>query len=192
VPKLTLLLCPLLLLAACHKVVEPAEQFLPKMSYKNLADTAIVFGRGASFDMDGNGTKDIYFGTQLVGDPIEKHDKKQWLVVSSFNTNLPVNVNENIPVINANDNIPIEDFSGYSWYNASEIVLAQKIITLTGSYWDGQWKEASHRFVPLQIKTENHRYNGWVEISFNATGEKLILHRAAICSTPDVAIEAGK
>jgi hypothetical protein len=105
--KMTLFFGVAIFLYACKKD-HVGTPLIPsvKMIYKNLSDSAVVFGRSASFDLDGNGEKDILFNTMLVGDPISQKDKKQWLVISSFNTNLPVNINENIPVLNLNDSIP--------------------------------------------------------------------------------------
>ena len=181
-------------LLACKKnLVEQTPVAHPKMAYSNLSDSAVVFGRSASFDLDGNGEKDIYFGTLLVGDPVSQQDKKQWLVTSSFNANLPVNTSENIPMLNLNDSIPLSDFPGYGWYNASSIVLSQKIIGVTGApYWEGRWKDASHRFIPVQLRKNNDLYNGWVEISFDTLNAKLILHKAAVSFEPNKSILAGK
>lgn len=179
---------------ACNKsrpelIVEPH----PSMLYKDLADSSIAFGRIASLDVDNNGEKDVLFSTQLVGDPVEQKDKQQWLVTSSFNANLPVNSTEHIPVLHYLDSIPLNDFSGYPWYNASSILLSQKTITMTTPpYWEGDWKEASHRFIPIQLKKQEGLYNGWIEVSFSTGNEKLILHKAAICKGVNKNISAGK
>jgi hypothetical protein len=192
--KMTLLFGVAIFLYACKK--DPVgTPLIPsvKMIYKNLSDSAVVFGRSASFDLDGNGEKDIFFNTMLVGDPISQQDKKQWLVISSFNTNLPVNINENIPVLNLNDSIPVADFSGYNWYNASSILLSQKIIsTMSPPYWEGTWKDALHRFIPLQLKRNNSLFNGWVEVSFDKVQEKVTLHKAAVSEEPNKMVIAGK
>ena len=181
-------------MTVCKKpVVTPPEDTHPLMRYIELADTSIVFGKGASFDLDGNGSKDVYFVTQLVGDPINQQDKRQWLAGGSFTTYFPVNPTESIPVMRSMDDIPISSFSGYNWYNAPEILLAQKILSMNiPPYWTGEWKDANHRFIPLQIKNGNDPYNGWVEVSFSTANEKMILHKAAISKEPNKAIKAGK
>jgi hypothetical protein len=193
--KKTISLCLVLMLAvACKKTgVEPDVAPYPSLIVKDLSDTSIAFGRIAYLDLDDNGEKDVLFSTQLVGDPIEQKDKKQWFVTSSFNANLPVNGTEHIPVLRYLDSIPLNDFSGYVWYNASSIVLSQKTITMrTAPYWEGDWKEASHRFVPIQLKKQNELYNGWIEVSFSIGNEKLTLHKAAICKEANKSIIAGK
>jgi len=162
------------------------------MSYTNLQDTVIHFHRAAKFDINGDGAWDVLFITELVGDPIYKVDKMQWLVSSSFYANLPVNANESIPVLQMDHQIPVKDFSGYSWYNASTICLAQKIIGFDSSYWDGDWKIASHNFIPIQVVKNRALYNGWIDVSFDASQETLILHKAAISKEAGRDIVAGK
>ena len=185
----------LFIITGCGKTVEPAppQETYPQMSYLDLADTTIVFGRRVSFDLDVNGEKDIYFSTQLVGDPIYQQDKRQWLLSGSLNTVFPVNAMESIPVLQLNDSIHSNAFPGYNWYNVSDLLLAQQIISMNiPPYWAGDWKETTHRFMPVQITRNNVLYNGWVEISFSITNEKLILHKAAICKEANKAIKAGK
>lgn len=182
-----------MLFISCKKYYEdPTKEKEAEMQYSELNDTAIIFNKGASFDVDGDRQKDIYFTTLYVGDPILQADKKQWLAGSSFYTNLPVNEKENIPVLNSLDRIPVGNFNGYSWYNASTIILAQKIITNTApSYWLGQWKDVSHKFVPFQVIRTNGFYNGWVEVSFDTQAEKIILHKAAVSKEANKPVKAG-
>ena len=185
----------LVIITGCGKTVQPTppQEIHPQMSYIDLADTAIVFGRKASFDLDVNGEKDVYFSTQLVGDPIYQQDKRQWLLSGSLNTVFPVNTIESIPVLQLNDSIHSNAFSGYNWYNVGDLLLTQQIISMNiPPYWAGDWKEAAHRFMPIQINRNNALYNGWVELSFNITNEKLILHKAAVCKEVNKAIKAGK
>ncbi|THU38124.1 hypothetical protein FAM09_15685 [Niastella caeni] len=181
-----------LLLAGCCKKDNVPEATNPEMRYLNLNDSGVVFNRSASFDLDGNGSKDIYFTTMLVADPLNKQDKKQWWVTSSFYANLPVNDIEEIPVMQMGETIYPESFSGYTWYNASGVILAQKIFTDNQPpYWAGKWKDASRRFIAIQIINNSKVYNGWVEISFSNTEEKVIIHRAAICKEANNTIKAG-
>jgi hypothetical protein len=189
-------LCSLTLLS-CEKTLiqeEKPKESHPQMFYKNFGDTGIVFGRAASFDLNDDGAKDIYFSTLLVGDPIAKQDKKQWYVQSSFFANLPVDANENIPQLHRGDSIPVGNFSGYTWYNASSILLAQKVFTETMDppFWEGNWKTAQNRFVPIQIIQNSKYYNGWIEISFSMSAEKVIIHRSGISKEENQTIKAGK
>ncbi|MCW3116481.1 MAG: hypothetical protein JWM28_563 [Chitinophagaceae bacterium] len=191
--KTFLLFSWVFVIGACNKPVEPPAEFHPKMKYINLDDTTVAFNHFAFFDLDGNGEKDVLFSTLFVGDPLYEQDKKQWLVTSSFNANLPVSDHETIPMLSLLDSVPINDFSGYHWYNASSIVLAQKIIGVTSPpYWEGEWKEAINRFVPIQLKKGGTVYNGWIEVSFRLANEMIILHRAAVCVEANKTVKAGK
>ena len=180
-------------LVSCKKDrTDPVPDTVPEMIYMDLKDSAIYFNKAAFFDFDGDRQKDIYFGTMLVGDPVMQADKKQWLVMSSFYTNLPVNGNENIPVLNVSDPIPVQTFPGYNWYNASSVLLTQKVITdHAGSYWLGEWRNASHQFIPFQIIRSTGLFNGWVEVSFDMDSEKLLLHKAAVSREPYRMVKAG-
>ncbi len=179
---------------SCKKdrVKEPQPVVPPAMTIVNLHDTAVVFNKGAYFDVNGDGHKDIYFTTLLVGDPIEMADKKQWLVMSSFYTNLPVNNDEMLPDFAEGAAVPVHNFDSYRWYNASSVVLAQKTIPLgQPEYWTGNWKDADRKYIAFQLIKNTGLYNGWVEVSFDTTAEKIILHRYAISQVPGRTILTG-
>jgi len=187
-----ILLSSVVLIASCKKDETTPVDDKP-MVYIDLKDSAVTFNHSTYFDLDGDGQKDILFNTLLVGDAANKLDKKQWYVTSSFTTSLPVNTSEAIPVLNMADSIPVANFNGYNWYNASAIILAQKVIGETGDpYWQGDWKNATHRFIPVQVQKANGVYNAWVEVSFSTANEKIILHKAAISKKAGKAIAAGK
>lgn len=187
------LIALIILFASCKKdsILKPVSA-QPPMNYINLHDTAIGFGQMASFDLNGNGEKDVRFNTMLVGDALKHVDKKEWLVTTTINTSLPVDAYEQIPVMAVADSIPEFDFQEYHWYNASSVLLAQKVIGEAYNSWDGVWKDASHKFIPVQVRDYRSLYNGWIEISFSTTDEKLVLHKAAICTEQGRTIKAGE
>jgi hypothetical protein len=83
-------------------------------------------------------------------------------------------------------------FPAYNWYNAPAILLAQRIELLRGTiYWEGRWKNTKHRFLPFYILRNNKRYFGWIELSFNMSAQKVILHQAAVSTEPDKSVKAG-
>ncbi|HJV78945.1 MAG TPA: hypothetical protein VJ602_11230 [Paludibacter sp.] len=181
----------IVLLFSCHRD-DTAEQ--PRMEYFELNNREIAFGlQSYSLDVNQDGRKDIRFYTQLVGDPIAQEEKVQFIVSSSIGVCLPVNADENIPVLNKSDIIWVKDFGSYQWFELSAIVLTQKIVSsATGTIrWDGMWKNAAHKFVSFQVQSTGRKYNGWVELSTDTVSEKIILHRAAICKSPDLDIYAG-
>lgn len=188
-----ILLSGVVLIASCKKEHTPTPADDKIMIYTDLKDSAVTFSHAASYDLNGDGEKDVLFSTLLVGDPINKEDKKQWYVTASFNASLPVEEGESIPVLNLADSIPVGNFNGYNWYNASSIILAQKIIGEVGDpIWQGDWKNANHRFIPIQLKKSDDIYNGWIEISFDKTNEKVILHKAGVSKKAGKAVAAGK
>ena len=59
------------------------------------------------------------------------------------------------------------------------------------TFWDGLWKNANHKYQPVQIKKEGKPYFGWIELSFDKGTEVVILHKAAISKEPYKAVKAG-
>lgn len=185
----------LVMAAACKKTTKviPEAQSPYAMQYTDLKDTSIRMSRAAAFDLNNDGEWDIFFGTMLVGDPVRQEDKHQWLVYSSFNSNLPVSSVETIPVLRSGDVIPAGDFPGYKWYNGSAVCLVQKVVGFVlPPVWEGDWKNANRQYIPLQVKKSGALYNGWVEVSFNTAAEKLVLHKAAVCMETGKLVLAGK
>jgi len=45
--------------------------------------------------------------------------------------------------------------------------------------------------LPVQVLVNNQRFNGWVELSFDMSAEKIILHKAAISKLPERGVIAG-
>ena len=183
------LLLPVLLLAACDDkdIIQLPTQVHPKIYYTELNNVTIKFGQLKSLDIDGDNTKDLLFSTVLVADPIARVDKKRYFVTASFDVFSLVNEEEETPVLNSGDTITIKNHPGFNWYNASSLVLAEKIIEETGpAHWEGNWKNADHKYFPVQVRKHELLYNGWVEVSFKMDAEEIVLHRAAI------AVEAGK
>ncbi len=185
----------ILILGSCKKE-NPEEPVLPhpEMEYFNLDNRNIKAGEpGFSIDVNHDGRKDIAFSTLLVGDPLNQVDKLQFLVSTNIQVNLPVNGNEEIPVINTHERIVLENFGGYHWFELASIVLVQKIISnIEPVVWLGPWKNAMHKFVPFQVVDNGKRYNGWVEISVDIIGEKIILHKAAISKEANRIVKAGE
>jgi hypothetical protein len=193
-PPFLLLLLAATSLFSCKKEKLTELPVPGNMSYIDLQNKEILFGKGSvSLDLNNDGRKDLVFGTRLVGDPIDMTDKWQWLVFSDIFTNLPVNAQEEIPILHKSDSIPVNDFNGYTWYQLSSILLAQKVISMSGpDRWEGAWKNVIKKHLPLQVVKNEKRYNGWLELSFDTIGEKVILHRAAICNAAETGVKAGE
>lgn len=183
----------LITLASCEKdpvqphVPSPAPH--PTMRYTDIG--AIVKpGRTRTLDINGDSSIDLVFDVQRVGDPILQVDRVQYLVNSLQKRNLLVNEAEESPRLRRLERIGLVH-AGFHWYEIASIVLAEKFIGRSESWWDGIWKTADHHYLPVQIDHRDGKYQGWVEISFSTTAEELTLHRAALSVEANKEIQAG-
>lgn len=183
-------------LAGCKKkLVAPSTPVEPPpVEMQVIALNNVTAGRQEPrvIDIDGNGTADVTFVFMLVGDPLMQADKYQFYASGGFYTSFPVNTSEEMPMLQSGQEIGNSSFPGFEWYNASAIMLAQKVITMSNPpYWTGAWKNSSHAYFPFYILKGDKKYFGWFEISFDTTLEKVILHRAAVAKQPEKVVKAG-
>lgn len=187
--KILIIFGGILFLAGCKKPLTPAPQ---NMVYTDLYDKKIRFRESFFLDLDKDGIPDIFFHTLLVGDPVAQQDKEKYFVSSRINAYLPVNAQENAPILEKGEPIPINNFNDYTWYEVSLIELAQKVTGVSGPpFWEGTWKSSRHKYLPVQVRVSNSKYNGWIELSFDTDAEKIILHKAAISSEAGIEVIAG-
>lgn len=166
---------------------------VPPMEYYNEMNQVIIQGGiGTRFDADHDQKPDLLFNTRLVGDPIRSVDKVQFFVSSYPSSSLPVNTAEDVPRLETGDSIPVTNFQGYTWYRASSVVLAEKIIGNGTSHWEGTWKNATLAFLPFQCNRVDANYTGWVGLSVDSANDRLIILRAALCRQPGRTSYSGK
>lgn len=196
---LCLIIISIITLASCRKspipVPTPTQpKPIVEMDYTNLNNREIKYQQSAvSLDVNKDNRADLFFGVQLVGDRLYAVDKRQFIVVSSFNTALAVNINEQIVPLNQSDSIKLENFNGSNWYNASEIILMERNEFATGTIlWRGNWVDRGKKYLPFQFYKNNQRYNGWIELTADKEAEKIILHRMAISKEAEKDIKAGE
>lgn len=186
----------ILVLAGCkkenteHNVPPVSSLPHPVMIYKSFEGTQVSYRRPVFLDIDNDGIKDFSFGVILVGDPILQRDRLQFYANSGQKRNLLNDEMDQSPVLNLMDPIS-KTYTGYTWYQLSAILLAEKIITFNGNYWDGQWKNASHKFLPVQEEKNGKLYQGWIEISFDTMNEVLIIHKSGISTEEGREVKAG-
>jgi hypothetical protein len=180
------------LFASCDKEHLPDPAPEPTIRYTDLQNAEITAGTHKRLDIDGDGVNDLLFNTLLLGDPISQRDRLQFYANTSIDTYQPVNNHEESPVLVKD--VPITfQFPDFTWYDITAIVLAEKVMFVSGeTFWDGLWKNASHKYLPVQVKRNGQSFLGWVEMSFDKTAEKLILHRSALCMTAGKEIKAGE
>jgi len=189
--KIIVFATALLMLVSCKKtpVTDPVVQ--PDLKYIPLNDFELTAGKWKVVDVDEDGKADFHFETLLVGDPILQQDKLQFYAGSGIEDYLLNNEYEETPCLNKNDLIGRQN-PGFEWNQISALILAEKVTGMTGpSFWRGNWKDASHRFLPIRINREGKEFLGWIELSFHTETGKLILHRAALSIKPGVDIKAG-
>jgi hypothetical protein len=176
---------------SCEKEHPTGNPLPEQMQYTNLGDAEVSYGHSKSIDINKDGKADFLFSTLLVGDPILQRDKLQFYAYSKIETYLMNDENSQSLVLSKGDLISIQP-AGYEWYEISGILLAEKITPVTGAiFWEGLWKDASHRFLPVMVKANGLRQTGWIELSFNKTAEKIILHKAAIRLEAEKDCKAG-
>ena len=181
------------LFGACKKQVsQTVPVTLPEMNTLHFNNAVAGQQQPKAVDLDGDGVTDILFSFLLVGDPLMPADKYQFYVSGAFQTDFPVNSGEEMPSLQKGDMISAAAFPQHQWYNASAILLAQKVVTNTQPpYWTGAWKDCSHGYFPFRIHKDGKQFYGWFEISFDTTSEKIILHNAAVARVPGTAVKAG-
>ncbi|MDR2273182.1 MAG: hypothetical protein LBF27_19890 [Sphingobacterium sp.] len=191
-----LIIVTLYIPTACHRSYEedlPLPNYRPKMKIKDFGDVSVTFPETFPCDIDGDGLKDLFFKTELIGDPINRCDYHSFSFRDGSFTCSPVNSEEETPSLTAGDIIGKYSFPNHSWHFASTIVLAKKNIPLSGSsFWSGPWKDSAHKYLPFAIEKHGERYYGWLELSFSKSEECIILHRAAVAEVAGKNVFAGQ
>jgi hypothetical protein len=190
--KITFPFLLFILLTGCNK--KDRHDALPvQMRYTDLNDLALGFGQQKQLDLDADNQVDVLFSTVLIGDPVLERDRRQYFLGSLFHVSILINDNDQMPVLNAGNIIVAQAMQGYNWYNANSATLAEKIIPMIGSpSWEGDWKNAQHKYIAVRVAKGDKQYFGWVEVSFDTTTEKITLHRAAIAMQPGRSVTAGQ
>jgi hypothetical protein len=189
---LSILVC---IMASCTK--NPTQPVAPPppadISYHQLKDTILKWGADPIvYDFDNNQRFDLIFYTELVGDFINKIDKRKYYVFSSITTRLAVSPEERVPVLSKNTAIaPV--MAGHEWYEFSEVPLMERHEHVSGAtQWFGNWQNQDRKYLPFQLVKAQQVHYGWVEISTNTATGTITLHRAAWCTTPNKQIPAGQ
>ncbi|MBE7169283.1 MAG: hypothetical protein INR73_01770 [Williamsia sp.] len=184
--------------ASCRKSQHP-EPTIPSqpsppasVTYLNFNNKEVRFNGSFGADLDNDGEKDFFVYTLLVGDPLLKADYRQFLFGTSLSAELPISESEEVPMMEKGAPISANLFTGYNWYNVASIIMAKKVITMAETHWEGKWKTAAHRFLPLRINSKGKNYYGWVEVSFSTHDEKVTLHGAALSTMPETGLVTGQ
>jgi hypothetical protein len=81
---------------------------------------------------------------------------------------------------------------GYEWWPITASELAQKVTPANGvTYWEGIFKTANKKYLPLKLTKNNLDYFGWIEISINQAESKLIVHQIALSTEAGKVVKTG-
>ncbi|UKJ06662.1 hypothetical protein [Solitalea lacus] len=180
----------LLLLMACkkEKPVEPTKH--PEMNYVDLQNAEVKYQQTKKIDYDNDGIDDLSFGVLLVGDPILEIDRLQFYANAKNHSGFLIDARQESLALNKFDVIT-KNYEGYTWVMNPATILCEKITDNNGSHWTGPWADANRKYLPLQITKNEKTYNGWVEISFDKIGEKLVLHKIGLSTEENKDVKAG-
>jgi hypothetical protein len=190
--RLITILSVIILLFGCKKSNnEPIPE--PTMEYLDLNNVEVKDGVFQRVDLDDNNTQDFTFTTRTVTDATLNQTKFQFIVIARIDAYLLFSGTQTGKKFSKGDSITTVPPAGSTWAPFNLIILAQKITPQSNTpYWDGEWKNASHHYLPVQVtRVDGELYTGWIELSMDVAGEKLILHRAAVSMEPGKNSRAG-
>jgi hypothetical protein len=185
------------LTAGCAKEPLAPEQPRPEpvpATEKMELNKSVKFGSSTfRLDIDKDGYNDLLFGYMLVGDASLKVDRYQLITVSPLTVAMPINASEEVALLEKSQPIPMQQNTGFEWYNASSTVLFEKIVSNTAApLFRGPLTGSTRKYLPLQVFRQGKVYNGWVEISADPEQLTVNIHSAGISKLPDRAIKAGE
>jgi hypothetical protein len=193
----SLIIFTILIVSACSKkdVVDPPKlpgNEFPEMLVTELNDAEVKHQQQQVLDLDKDAVNDLFFATWYIGDPVEQEDEVLFFAASGTQSALMVSAENASPKFSRNDIIPVNPVAGYNWYVVAQVEMAMKNIGFTAPpYWEKDWKDATHKFLAVQVKCADKLYYGWVEVSMDTANSKLILHRSAIAKQPGRAVKVG-
>ena len=181
----------LMIMSGCKKetVKNPVEDH-PKMSYTVL-NLELKSWSSKGIDIDGDNKKDFAFEVFPVGDGVQQRDKYKFYAYSTIHTSLLSDDLDLPPMLEKGETVkPVHP--GYSWWPITASELAQKVVPVNGPiYWEGVFKNASKKYLPMKMAKNDLEYFGWIEISINQLESKLIVHRIALSTEAGKVVKTG-
>ena len=181
----------LMILSGCRKekVENPVEGH-PKMTYTTV-NIELKSWSSKSVDIDGDNRKDFAFEVLPIGDPVQQRDKYKFYAYSTIHTSLLSDDLDFPPILEKGETVkPVHP--GYAWWPITASELAQKVVPVNGPvFWEGVFKNASKKYLPMKMKKNDLEYFGWIEISIDQAESKLIVHRIALSTEAGKVVKAG-
>lgn len=170
----------------------PSSEPTLDMEYTDLQNITVSKDQHRVLDLDKDGNNDFLFAAMLIGDPLEMQDKLRFSVYSNPNTSLLIQDPNRTPVLEKGAPIYRIGRSPFEWFIIAQAELTEKVTGMQPpSFWRGDWKDASHRFIAVQVNRAEKSYNGWIEISVDQKENRVILHKMAVSKIAEVEIRAG-
>jgi len=190
--RLLIFLLVAVLLYGCKKSDDPLPE--PTMEFLSLNNVEVKDGTFQRVDLGEINSPDFTFSSRTITDQTLNQTKFQFFVTTRIDSYLMLTTGtQSGKKFTKGDSIRTVASAGSTWSSFTLMILAQKITPAAGaSYWDGEWKDASHHFLPIKITRKNGDVHvGWIELSMDIASEKVILHRAAISIDPEKNVRAG-
>ena len=181
----------LMILSGCKKECEenPVEDH-PKMSYTSV-NLELKSWSSKGIDIDGDNKKDFAFEVFPVGDPVQQRDKIKFYAYSTIHTSLLSDDLDLPPMLEKGETVkPLHP--GYAWWPITASELAQKVTPVNGPVsWEGVFKNALNKYLPMKMTKNNLDYFGWIELSIDQQESKLIVHRIALSTEAGKVVKTG-
>ena len=181
----------LMIMSGCKKESEknPVNDHL-KMSY-TVVNVELKSWTSKGIDIDGDNKKDFAFEVFPIGDPVQQRDKYKFYAYSTIHTSLLSDDLDFPPMLEKGETVkPVHP--GYAWWPVTASELAQKVVPVNGPiFWEGVFKNASKKYLPMKMTKNDLEYFGWIEISIDQAESKLIVHRIALSTEAGKVVKTG-
>jgi len=187
-----LMLLAILVIIACKKENNaPVPE--PTMFYQELYQAVVNINTAQVVDLDENGAREFTFSARTINDATLNQTRLEFVVIARPEGGLLMTTGtQGGKKYNKGDSIRIAAPAGANWASLTLMIMAQKVTPQAGAaYWQGEWKDASHHYLPVTIAKDGYIHTGWIELSLDIASEKLILHKAAYSLEPDKSSSAG-
>jgi hypothetical protein len=160
------------------------------MQYTPLANKEVVANQQQQIDIDGDQRVDFSIEAKVTTDALVETISFE-ISSSQKNYSFIEHNNENglvtIPALNLGDTILTVCKGNKQWKASKNMLLVKKIYSFSDdeTIWEGNWKAAQNKYLPIQVSRNGGYYNGWIELSVDALNDKIILHRAALINFSD-------
>ena len=167
----------------------------PQMVYRDLSQRVVNIATPAGIDIGGDARSDVWFEIWHTKDDAHNKDIHRFSVSSGESSRLMVDsTRRKSSIIPGGAIISSAGGNGFAWNAPANPELATRTLVRTAPAptWEGDWKDANHKYLAVQVTQNGLVYNGWIELSFDTATERVILYRSGISKEAGKDIVAGK